>query len=58
MAVQVRHRVTHPKVSEDLDVTDNELEAAEKALSWFLEATFVVYVEGRAKVLAKLQSIS
>lgn len=55
-ALQVRNRITHPKVTADLAVSDDEIRATDEAWSWFLEASFVLYVEGRANVMAKLRS--
>jgi hypothetical protein len=39
-ALKVRDRLTHPKVSTDLEVTDAEVEATKKAFDWF----FISYV--------------
>lgn len=56
-ALQARNRVTHPKVTTDLDIADDEVAATDAAWSWFLDASFVLYVEGRANVLAKLKAV-
>jgi len=54
-ATEVRNRITHPKAAADLEISDPDLKAIEDAFSWFLDATFVVYAEGRANVVARLQ---
>ncbi len=56
-AVQVRHRVTHPKATADLDVSDEELSLVDEAWSWFMGASFDVYVTGRAQLLAKIEAM-
>ena len=34
-AIEIRHRITHPKVDEDLDISDAELQIVEKAMDWY-----------------------
>lgn len=54
-ALAIRHRVTHPKATSDVDVSDNELETVQKAHEWFLESHIASYVEGRANLMAQLE---
>jgi hypothetical protein len=35
-SLSVRHRITHPKQAEDLDISDSELEIAKNAFRWFM----------------------
>jgi hypothetical protein len=37
-AVQVRHRLTHPKKDADLDISDKELETVREAMRWYHNA--------------------
>ena len=53
-SLKIRHRITHPKATSDIDVSDPELDAVEQAHIWFLESTTSVYVEGRATLMAQL----
>ncbi len=34
-AVQIRHRLTHPKIDTDLDISDQEVKTMRAALAWF-----------------------
>ena len=36
-SLELRHRVTHPKISEELIISDSELEIHKDAFAWFLE---------------------
>ena len=36
-SLELRHRVTHPKISEELIISDSELEVHKDAFAWFLE---------------------
>ena len=38
-AVEIRHRITHPKNLTEFDVTDTELEVAQQVSSWFNDLT-------------------
>jgi hypothetical protein len=35
VALDVRHRITHPKKPEDLDITDSELDSLRESFRWF-----------------------
>jgi hypothetical protein len=37
-ALKVRHRITHPKVPAELDVTDGEMETLDTAMKWSIES--------------------
>jgi hypothetical protein len=34
-AVQIRHRLTHPKMGADLDVSDTEIQSIKEAMHWY-----------------------
>ena len=36
-SLELRHRVTHPKIAEELIISDSELEIHKDAFAWFLE---------------------
>lgn len=50
-AIKVRHRVTHPKCADDLDVTDDELICVWEAFGWFMLSV----VEFQAHMLNELE---
>ena len=54
-ALQIRHRITHPKATGEVQVSDEDLATVQKAHMWFLDSTFDVYVEGRARMMAELE---
>jgi hypothetical protein len=54
-AIRVRNRITHPRSASDMEVSPEEVGLVDDAWAWFLDASFDVYVEGRAQLLAKLQ---
>ena len=55
-ALQVRNRITHPKASGDLNISDGDLAVVEEAHLWFLRASFEINSEGRANLIAKLKA--
>ena len=34
-SIQIRHRITHPKYHEDVDITDDELDAIDEGREWW-----------------------
>lgn len=53
-AIEVRHRITHPKNSPDLVVQDAEIEATSRGLDWFL----AVVEEGMRASMAALRILN
>jgi hypothetical protein len=54
-ALEIRHRITHPKATVEISISDSELETIEQAHMWVLDSSFKVYVEGKATLLAELE---
>ena len=44
-AVKVRNRVTHPKCSRDLEVTDEEFQLLKQGASWFRRTLIAMFLE-------------
>ncbi len=53
-AMEVRNRITHPKIRTDIDLSDDELNDVDRAFFWFLNASTSLYVEGRAYLISRL----
>lgn len=49
-ATRVRDRLVHPKALQDLDVTDAELSAVEKAVSWLNDSVALLLSEAQRKL--------
>jgi hypothetical protein len=45
-ALEVRHRLTHPKFIHQLDISDDELERIEKGVTWFRKVTLELFQSG------------
>jgi len=52
-ALDVRHRVTHPKVSQDVDVSEAELSLLHEAAEWFVNAYNDTYLLSRIALLTR-----
>lgn len=50
-AIRIRNRLTHPHLLEDLNVSDDELRAVEKAVEWFQAETGKLYDVAAAEQL-------
>jgi hypothetical protein len=55
-ALEVRNRITHPKASADLFVSNSEIERTEQAYEWFLNATFALNPQGKDGISGLLSS--
>jgi len=53
--LKIRHRITHPKATSDVDVSDDELQTVEQAHFWFIESHTATYTEGRGALMAQLE---
>jgi len=59
-ALEIRHRVTHPKKLASLIISDKEMNITKKALDWFLDSVGMLYdarmkyLENRSKNLRQL----
>jgi len=45
-ALEVRHRLTHPKFINQLNISDEELQRIEKGMSWFRKVTLDIFRSG------------
>lgn len=57
-ALEVRHRLTHPKRAKDLQVEDEEVVVALAASEWFHHSTVFLLIEGVKRMAAKNTAIT
>ncbi len=55
-ALEVRNRITHPKASPDLFVSNSDIKLTEQAYEWFLDATFALNPQGKDEISGQLNA--
>ena len=56
-SVRIRNRVTHPKVTGDLHISDDEVKTIDRGWEWYLDASLLLFTDGKAQLIAKLKPL-
>ncbi|NIT61104.1 MAG: hypothetical protein GWN00_34350, partial [Aliifodinibius sp.] len=52
-STKIRHRITHPKIHSELDITDEEVKIIDQGLEWWSDIYHELLKKRRDKLMAK-----